>query len=79
MAREGLQAQGLDQADIDRFLGVIEERCRTMCNGATWQIATVKAFEANGLSRTEALREMTLLYAQHMHRNEPAHTWPIGS
>ena len=79
MAREGLQAQGLDQADIDRFLGVIEERCRMMSNGATWQIATVKAFEANGLSRTEALHEMTLLYAQHMHRNEPAHTWPIGS
>jgi hypothetical protein len=49
-----------------------------MRNGATWQVSTVTAFEAAGLSRTEALHEMALLYAKHMHLNEPAHTWPIG-
>jgi hypothetical protein len=28
-------------------------------------------------SRPAALREMTLRYAEHMHTNEPVHTWPL--
>jgi gamma-glutamyl:cysteine ligase YbdK (ATP-grasp superfamily) len=79
LAREGLQAQGIDAADIDRLLGVIADRCRTMRNGATWQVDTVREMEAGGLDRAEALRAMTLLYATHMHRNEPVHSWPVGA
>jgi hypothetical protein len=26
----------------------------------------------------EALRRMTVAYREHMHGNEPAHTWPAG-
>jgi hypothetical protein len=31
-----------------------------------------------GLSRTAALRQMTQRYIEHMHTNEPVHTWPTG-
>jgi hypothetical protein len=28
------------------------------------------------VSRPDALRRMALRYAEHMHSNEPVHTWP---
>jgi gamma-glutamyl:cysteine ligase YbdK (ATP-grasp superfamily) len=76
MAREGLSRWGVSQPAADRFLSVIEQRCLTGQNGATWQIAAVKRLEEGGLDRQEALRQMTLAYIDHMHTNEPAHTWP---
>ena len=61
----------------ERFLGVIEGRCKTGVNGAEWQTRAVKAFEASGSDRREALRRMLELYAVHMDSNEPVHTWPL--
>jgi hypothetical protein len=29
------------------------------------------------LERHDALREMTVRYREHMHGNEPVHTWPV--
>src|SRR5271166_3595940 len=76
MAREGLSRWGVSQPAADRLLSIIEQRCLTGQNGATWQIAAVKRLEAAGLSRQEALRQMTLAYIGHMHTNAPVHTWP---
>jgi hypothetical protein len=74
-ADEGLARAGIDAADRDRLLGVIERRCVTMQNGAAWQAA---AFHQLGSGdRREALRRMTVLYREHMHANEPVHDWPL--
>ena len=40
LAAAGLDAWGVEPADRDRYLGVIEERCRRRVNGASWQAAT---------------------------------------
>lgn len=77
MAHEGLQAWGVASAVSDRLLDVIEGRCLTGQNGADWQVATVRAFEARGLTRADALREMVALYSSNMHSNEPVHTWEV--
>ena len=78
MAHRGLEAWGVDVRDRHRLLGIIEQRCLTGRNGASWQIETVRALEDDRhLDRPSALREMTLRYAEHMHTNEPAHTWPV--
>jgi gamma-glutamyl:cysteine ligase YbdK (ATP-grasp superfamily) len=76
LAREGLAGWGVDPADADRLLGIIEARCLAGRNGASWQVDAVRAAEARGASRAEALREMTVRYRELMHTNEPAHTWP---
>jgi gamma-glutamyl:cysteine ligase YbdK (ATP-grasp superfamily) len=77
MAHEGLQEWGVDAVDRDRLLGVIEGRCLTGRNGAQWQSATFhRCFEER--DRPEALREMMREYVDHMHSNEPVHTWPTG-
>jgi len=75
LAREGLARWGVDPADADRLLGIIERRCLTGRTGATWQIETTTALTDRGADRAEALREMTQRYIEHMHANEPVHTW----
>jgi hypothetical protein len=75
-ADAGLAAAGIEAADRDRLLGVIERRCVTMQNGATWQAAAFQRLNES-LDRPEALREMTVRYREHMHANEPVHDWPL--
>ena len=76
-AHEGLTRAGVASADRDRLLGVIERRCVTMQNGATWQAAAFHRLYERGEDRAEALRRMTVLYREHMHANEPVHDWPL--
>jgi hypothetical protein len=78
LAREGLESWGVETNDADRLLGVIERRCVTLRNGAAWQAQVFHSlYEAGGLDRAEALRQMTRRYREHMHSNEPVHTWPL--
>jgi hypothetical protein len=75
MADEGLRRWGVASEVRDRYLGVIEGRAKTGRNGATWQVATVRALQERGLTRPNALAEMLRLYCERMHSNEPVHTW----
>ncbi|MBO7938818.1 MULTISPECIES: glutamate-cysteine ligase family protein [Streptomyces] len=78
LAESGLNAWGVEAADRDFYLGVIEERCRRRVNGASWQVATFhKAVEA-GFARDAALAATTRRYAELMRLGEPVHTWPVG-
>jgi hypothetical protein len=77
MAHEGLQRWGVDVEVRERFLGVIEGRARARRNGASWQVSTVAALEDGGMTRPRALAEMLRRYCEHMHANEPVHTWDI--
>ena len=77
LARDGLVRWGVNPADADRLLGIIEQRCLTGRTGAAWQVATVAALtQRSGADRPEALRLMTQRYIEHMHTNQPVHTWP---
>jgi hypothetical protein len=76
-AHEGLSRWGVAPADADRLLGIIERRCVTLRNGASWQSRVFHhLYDEKGAGRTEALREMTRRYREHMHSNEPVHDWP---
>jgi hypothetical protein len=80
MAEEGLRRWDVDEGVRTRLLGIIEARCLTGQNGAAWQVATVHRLqERRNLSRADALRTMALRYAEHMHTNEPVHTWPVDA
>ncbi len=78
LAREGLRRWNVNTEHADRLLDVIEERCLTGQTGAAWQVATVTKITENARAvRPEALRQMTQRYIEHMHANEPVHTWPV--
>ena len=74
-AHEGLRDIGVEDDIRERLLSIIEARARLSRNGATWQRESVHALEARGLDRWEALRVMTLAYAERMHSNQPVHEW----
>ncbi|RMB84088.1 glutamate-cysteine ligase family protein [Streptomyces shenzhenensis] len=78
LAAAGLDAWGVEAADRDLYLGVIEERCRRRVNGAAWQAATFHQALEQGMSRDAALAATTRRYAQLMHVGEPVHSWPVG-
>jgi hypothetical protein len=75
MAHEGLTRWGVATEVRERFLGVIEGRARTGRNGAVWQVSTVRTLQEHGMTRPAALAEMLRRYCDHMHSNEPVHTW----
>jgi gamma-glutamyl:cysteine ligase YbdK (ATP-grasp superfamily) len=79
LAREGLHCWDISQDSADRLLGIIEQRCLTGQTGAAWQINTVAALTRRGVGRQQALSRMTERYLEHMHANEPVHTWPVSS
>jgi gamma-glutamyl:cysteine ligase YbdK (ATP-grasp superfamily) len=78
LAYQGLDGWGVDPAERDRLLGIIEQRCLTGMNGAVWQLAALRHFEdEKGMDRLEAQRALLERYITHMHTNAPVHEWPI--
>lgn len=77
LAARGLESWGVSQSVIDRYLTIIEQRCLTGRNGATWQVEAVARFERAGMSRDEALHHMLARYLEGMHSNDPVHTWSL--
>jgi gamma-glutamyl:cysteine ligase YbdK (ATP-grasp superfamily) len=75
-AWEGLRMWGIDAADADRMLGIIEQRCLKGRTGATWQVEAVRRLEHGQADRRAALRRMTQGYIERMATNQPVHTWP---
>ncbi|MET0134611.1 MAG: glutamate--cysteine ligase [Kibdelosporangium sp.] len=72
MAHEGLERWGVSTEERERLLGIIQQRCLTGTNGATWQVGAV---QAEGGPRAAALRKMLHRYVDNMHANEPVHSW----
>jgi CBS domain-containing protein/gamma-glutamylcysteine synthetase len=75
IAREGLQARGIDAADIDRYLGVIEERNKVHMNGARWQLRAFTKLKTE-MTTDEAITTMTAAIVKNQWQPEnPVHTW----
>ena len=76
MARAGLDAWGVEAEERDRLLGIIEQRCITGKNGASWFVDQFHDhFDAGSADRMDALRATLNEYREQMHSNEPVHTW----
>jgi hypothetical protein len=74
LAWEGLSQWGVDLADAERLLGIIEQRCLTGRTGATWQVQTVHDL-SGATDRRSALQRMTQGYIERSAANEPVHCW----
>jgi hypothetical protein len=77
LAHHGLRSCGMSDTARERYLAVIEQRCATRHTGARWQRATVQTLTSRGADRRTALTGMLRGYIEHMHSNEPVHTWPL--
>lgn len=77
-AIEGLQSMNVDQADIDKYMGVIKERAMNHMNGARWQLRSFTKLKEE-TTQAEALTRL----AQSIHVNQksqiPGHLWELPS
>ncbi|HEX6485988.1 MAG TPA: glutamate-cysteine ligase family protein [Nocardioidaceae bacterium] len=75
MARAGLDAWGVGAEERDRLLDIIEQRCLTERNGASWLVDKFHQRCDDCGDRMEAMRSTLKEYLANMHANQPVHTW----
>lgn len=75
LARQGLRAANVASEDIDRYLGIIEERARTRQTGAGWIIKSLAAIEGS-VSKDARQRKLTSAILANQKQAEPIHRWP---
>lgn len=76
LARQGLASRGVDSSDIDKYLGIIEERAKHHMNGARWQLRAFTKLQGE-VGRDEALSVLTACIIKNQSENKPVHTWPM--
>ncbi|XXF79327.1 glutamate--cysteine ligase [Myxococcaceae bacterium GXIMD 01537] len=76
LARRGLVDAGVEAAEADAALSVIERRVAARATGARWQRRMLSRLEGR-LSQEEALRALLERYLHHAGENLPIHEWPL--
>ena len=77
IARDGLIQEGLDIQDIDRYLGVIEQRSITKQTGAKWAIKSITEMDDKILP-DEKVRSITSEMIVNQKTDEPVHKWKLA-
>lgn len=75
-AKAGLERQNIDSADIDNYLGLIEERAKKHTNGARWMLRTYSKF-AKQTTKDEAIVALTNAIVKNQVSGQPVHEWEI--
>lgn len=79
LARQGLDALGVDPACADEYLGIIEGRVRNRQNGAMWQLNALNTIAPASLPETpereQALARILRQYLENQRHGSPVHTW----
>lgn len=76
LARQGLESAAVDTSDIDRYLGVINERVQSGQTGAQWMLKSLSATAGPG-PKDMRYRVLTSTMLQRQEEGNPVHTWPI--
>ncbi len=76
IAKKGLLKRKVDEADIDRYLGVIQGRAETHMNGARWMLRAYTDF-ANQTSMDESLASLTSSLIENQKSGIPVHEWNV--
>jgi CBS domain-containing protein/gamma-glutamylcysteine synthetase len=74
LAREGLKDLRIDSSDVDRYLGVIEERVERLRTGASWLVDSYSNMKAEG-NRAECLSALVAATLSRQRTGKPVHTW----
>jgi CBS domain-containing protein len=76
LARQGLSSVNVASKDIDKYLGIIEERVQGGQTGARW---IMKSLVANGSSAAKdaGQRRLTAAMLANQKQGQPIHRWPI--
>lgn len=76
IAREGLQSRQVNDADIDKYLSIIESRAKLHMNGARWQLRAYTKLKKE-VVRDEALTVLTACIIKNQQKEIPGHDWEM--
>ncbi|MFT4604426.1 MAG: CBS domain-containing protein [Rhodothermales bacterium] len=79
LAREGLLGAGIDEADVDRYLGVMQERVESRMTGSQWQLESLAAMKKEGSTRAERLDALVAATIARQETGAPGHEWALAS
>jgi CBS domain-containing protein len=74
VARAGLAGAGVDSAEIDKYLGVVEDRVSSGSNGARWMTRSLRNMRDQG-TRSERLAALTSGTVTREKTGQPGHLW----
>jgi CBS domain-containing protein/gamma-glutamyl:cysteine ligase YbdK (ATP-grasp superfamily) len=76
LARKGLSEAQIDSDDVEKYLGIIEERTRSGQTGARWIIKSLSTLPAD-TSRDVRQRRLTAAMLECQKESKPVHQWPV--
>ena len=76
LSRDGLKKRNIDSQDIDRYLGIIEERAKRHMNGARWQLRAFTELRKD-LTQDEANTVLTASIIKNQEQQIPVHLWDM--
>lgn len=76
LAEQGLRSRGIDEQDIERYIGVIRDRAEAQQNGARWLLKSFTQLTER-VNRDEAVTILTSQMVKCQLKDEPVHTWKV--
>lgn len=76
LARTGLRSCGVDEQDIEQYMGIIEARVASGRNGARWMLDSVAKLHPQG-TRSERLSTLTAATISRQNSGIPVHEWSL--
>jgi CBS domain-containing protein len=77
LARAGLSDAGVDPADVEKYLGLIEARAESGVTGSVWMMRSFGAMKDQG-TRAERLAAVTAALVKRQRDGDPVHGWPLA-
>jgi CBS domain-containing protein len=78
LAREGLQEEGIDQDDIDRYLGVLHDRVTMRRTGARWALESLEGMDPSS-TVDQRMRCLTASIVQQQAEGKPISEWDLAT
>ena len=76
LAREGLISSQVASEDVDKYLGIIEERVQSRQTGARWIIKSLEAMTPE-TPKDVRNRRLTAAMLADQKQGQPVHRWPV--
>ena len=77
LARKGLESAEIDAADIEKYLGIIEERTKAKVTGAQWMLDSLANMDAETHLNVR-LQTLTSAIKANQEINKPVHEWLLA-
>lgn len=76
LASQGLSDAQVASEDIDKYLGIVEERTQSRQTGAAWIVKSLSVMEGS-TSKDARQRRLTSAMLANQKQGQPVHRWPL--